>query len=664
MPMLTSALKPHVSRFGLINTERLGDDPVLEAVLENAASLAEVCETLNAAYRRGNPIVSDEVYDSVFIASLAAQFPDHPYLNAVEPEPVVRGARLVRHEKPLLSTAKGYDQAAVDRYLAQVMRAAEDAGKDPAALRFRVTPKLDGLAVHDSGERLVKRGDGLQGEEVTHLLDIGVVVEGGRGMGPGELVCDKAFFHRHLGKGTAFDQEHARNFVAGLVSADSVKPHHSLALSAGAVRLIPFASLPGALVTADELREGWNALYDKVTEGVAYEVDGIVVEVADAELREQMGATSHHHRAVIALKRVSDVAETTVEDIRLTTGRTGRIVPTLLINPVVLSGATVSKVTAHTAKNLLDKGIGPGAVISCTRAGEVIPFLQAVNVPSDAPLAVTNCPACGAEAVEDGEHMVCPATATCPAQAEARLRHFFHTMGNVDLFGKSTISRLVDAGITELPEVYAMRAPDFERLGFGPGQSSNLETQLARSLHEPVMDWRFLASFGIRHLGRGDARKLLAEVPLDDLGTITGERIAAISGFGPKTSPAIADALRKLWPTITRMRRYGFTLESTTPVPGDAATETGQGPLAGEKVVFTGKMLQGKRQDMEAHAVTLGAEVQSGVNAATTLLVIGEKAGSKLKKAEQINEKAGKEVARILTEAEYLTRLEQKSAAS
>lgn len=645
------------SRWHLLNDEKLEGNAALQALLERASSLAEVCQELNAAYRRGSPIVSDDIYDTVFLASLAAQDPEHPFLNAVEPEPVAPGARLVRHQKPMLSTAKGYSQESVERYLAQVARSASDAGKDPSAVRFRVTPKLDGLAIQDSDGRLVKRGDGLQGEEVTHLLDIGVVVEGGRGMGPGELVCDKAFFHQHLGKGTEHDQEHARNFVAGLVSADSVKPHHALALSAGAVRLIPFASLPGTLVTAEELRDGWNALYDAVVEGVHYEVDGIVVEVADAELRAQMGATSHHERAVIALKRVSDVAETTVESIRLTTGRTGRIIPTLLIRPVVLSGATVSKVTAHTAKNLIAKGIGPGAVITCTRSGEVIPFLQEVKAPSAEPMAVTHCPACGAEAVEDGEHhMVCPAKATCPAQAEARLRYWFHTLANVDLFGRETIARLVAAGITELPAIYAMEADDFAALGFGPGQSANLVAQLARSRREPVMEWRWLAAFGIRHLGRGDARRLLQAIPLDDLGTVTAEKIAEIDGFGPKTSPEIAATLRDMWPLILYMRTLGFALEADAPATQEGASS----PLAHHLICFTGTMTSASRKDMEAQAQAQGAQVQSGVNGKTTLLVAGEKAGSKVAKAQALND-SGKAQIQIMTEQEYLETLVQQA---
>ncbi|NLC21405.1 MAG: DNA ligase, partial [Halomonadaceae bacterium] len=541
------------NRFALPNTSDMSMTPALQALLAEAENLQAVCEALNQAYRRGEPLVSDHVYDTVFIAALREQDPENPYLHTVEAESVPLNLPTVRHLTPMLSTNKAYDGDAVDRYLQQVVNAARDEGIDEQSLRFRLTPKLDGIAANDDGQRIVTRGDGLQGQDITRIVELGVVMEGGRGRGRGELVCDRDFFYATIGKGTEFNQDHPRNFVAGFVSADTVKRHHQLALDAGAVRFVPFAELPDRIVTADELREGWESLYEAVIADNAYETDGVVVEVTDGELRRAMGATSHHERAVLAIKRQGETAISTVTGIRLTTGRTGRIIPTLLIEPVSLSGATVSKATAHTAKNLLALGLGEGATARFIRSGEVIPKLLEVITPAETPLAVTHCPSCGTEAVEEGEHSVCPNVEGCGAQAESRLRHWFHTLGNIDLFGRETVARLVDAGITEIPAIYAMTEEDFEVLGFGPGQSANLVAQLERSLVEPVMEWRWLAAFGIRHLGRGDSRKLLREIPLEALGEVTAEQIAAIDGFGPKTSPAIAATLREMWPTISLM---------------------------------------------------------------------------------------------------------------
>lgn len=629
--------------------------PALQEVFDTAPNYGKAIEEINRAYRVGAPVVSDELYDGVLFPALAEIDPQHPFLSQVEPEPL-DGATLVKHARPMLSTSKGYDQEAVDAYLGAVAKAASALGLKPDDLTYRITPKLDGIAAHDSGVQMVTRGDGLQGQDITGIIEHGVVVCGDRGLGKGELVCDQAFFDANLGLETPYKFDHARNFVAGFAGADTLKAHHYLALEAGAIRFVPFATLDGVTVSHDDLRTGWLDLYDRVIEGCEYGTDGIVVEVESRRLREAMGATSHHERAVLAIKQLSETAETTVQDIRLTTGRTGRIIPTLIVAPVRLSGATVSKVTAHTANNLVTLGLGCGARIQVTRSGEVIPKILKTIEKSNSPLVVTHCPCCGVEAVSDGEHTVCPNVGGCQAQTEAKLRHWFHTLANVDLFGPKTITVLADRSITDIPAVYRLRASDFQAFGFGPGQAANLESQLERSRQHPVADWRFLAAFGIRHLGKGDARRLLAQYPLASLEHISASDIAQIEGFGAITSPKIAASLCERWPEIAHMLALGFNLEVTPLASETPVADTG-GLLAGEKVVFTGTMQHGKRSDMENQAGELGAEVQSGVNGQTTLLVIGDKAGSKLKKAEGINTKAGRDVITILSENDYLTRI-------
>lgn len=272
-------------------------------------------------------------------------------------------------------------------------------------------------------------------------------------------------------------------------------------------------------------------------------------------------------------------------------------------------------------------------------------------------MTVTHCPVCNTPAEADGQHMICAGTFTCSAQAEARLRHWFHTVGNANGFGPETVHKLVEAEIVELGAVYAMTEQDFQAIGFGPGQSRNLVSELRRSREEPVRDWRWLAAHGIRHLGRGDARRLLAHIPLRQLEAVTAEEIAAIEGFGPKTSAAIADALVTGWPWINELLELGFNLQSDAQAESAQAGGTLTAKLAGKRVVFTGTMSSMKRKDMESSATEQGALVQSAVNGQTDWLVIGEKAGSKLDKANKLND-AGKANIEILTESDYLTRIE------
>ena len=617
----------------------------------SADELGAMCALLNERYRAGDELVSDAAYDALFIGPLKSMAPDHPFLHNVEPEQSALGVESVRHEAPMLSTDKAYSVDEIERFFARVAQVGRELGQPE--LTYRATPKLDGIAgMLRSDGRLVTRGDGLKGSDITHAFDRGMTVTGERQPGAGEIVLEQRFFEQEIE--SQFNMRHPRNFIAGFVAADTVKAHHKHAAQAGAVRFCPYTDLPAWEGTAEDFLQGWESICQSLRDQVPYLTDGVVLEAANSEVKAAMGATSHHHRWQVAVKTRGEVAQTTVRNVRLQTGRTGRVTPVLEIEPVHLSGAEISNVTAHTAATLQAKGLGVGAVVEITRAGDVIPKLERVITPAETPMHVDACPSCGHELETEGEYKVCPNSTGCPAQAESRLKHFFHTLGTADLFGPATVKRLIENGHTELPDIYRLRAEDYQQMGFGPGQSRNLVEQVERSLAEPVQDWRFLAAFGIRHLGRGDARKLLTVHPITEVGNLSPEQIEAIPGFGAITAPAIAERLSESWPTISQMLAFGFNLEHSQP----SGNEDEDGVLSGEHIVFTGKMTEFTREEMEADARTQGAQVQSSVNGKTTILVCGEKAGSKRKKAEALNEKAGKTQVRILDEAEYLALLE------
>ena len=189
-----------------------------------------------------------------------------------------------------------------------------------------------------------------------------------------------------------------------------------------------------------------------------------------------------------------------------------------------------------------------------------------------------------------------------------------------------------------------MKADDFEKLGFGEKQSQNLEDALQNSRKESIEDARFLAAFGLLHLGIGESRRLLRHHKLDTLNTLTAEDIDQIHGFGSTTAPAIAHQLKSAWPTIKHMKDLGFTLEAT---PLEAEFKKIESAISGKKLVFTGTMTSGDRSDMEDAARALGATVASSVTKSVDFLVAGPGAGSKLTKAQQYNIK-------VLDEAAYL----------
>jgi len=622
-----------------------------------AGTLASICEELNKSYRAGAPDVSNRAYDDLFVGALRQIEPNHPFLNVVEPEGEdAFDGPAVRHQSPMLSTDKAYRDDELARFFRRIDKVALDEGLAPQALTYKVTPKLDGIAGHDDGGVLATRGDGIDGTDITRVIDAGFDMVGGRGLGAGELVVEQQFFLDTL---QPLGLMHPRNFISGFAGADTLKAHHHAAVSERMVRFVPYSTLDCWTGGARELLDGWREIAADLRQACPYLTDGVVLELVGPDsLKATLGSTRHHHRWQLALKEKGEEVETTVSAIRLQTGRTGRITPVLEIEPVEIEGARISNVTAHTAATLIRMGLGEGAVIRVSRAGGVIPYLESVELQAETLMRVDHCPSCGSATEVDGEYVICPNTASCPAQTEARLLHWFNILGNVDLFGPVTISTIVEAGYTDLLSVYALEADDFVSMGFGPQQSANLVRELRRSQRQRIHDWRFLAAFGIRHLGRGDSRKLLERHTLTDVLRLTTEQIADVPGFGPITSPLIAESFVQMGDTIRAMLDLGFNLEVT---PQEASAV--DGVLSGKKIVFTGAMSVGSRDAMADHARALGATVQSSVSAKTDILVAGERAGSKLKKAEALNAGQLVPVVRILDEAGWLSLVGEPVAA-
>ena len=612
-------------------------------VTDRIADLAERLARYNAAYRRGTPVVSDGEYDRLAEA-LRELAPEHPFLQTVEPE-AFPGKQKIQHDSPMLSIEKAYTPRALALFTARVQKAAETMGAED--IRYRVTPKLDGVAGRDDGQRLVTRGDGEFGYDITSAYDKGVIAINGRGCGLGEVVMSKSYFEARL----ADDFEHPRNLVVGIIASDQVNDLARRALSDGVVHFACYGHLSDWMGDAEALVAGIEDIYDDLLSDIDYPVDGVVIQVDNASVREAMGRTAHHYRWQIAYKRRGETATTTVHEVTWQVGRTGNITPVMEVAPVRLSGATIRRVTAHNAARVEADGIGPGARIEIIRSGEVIHKLEAVITPAASPSIPDTCPSCGTalqrgdEAAASEKFLRCPNRFNCRDQQVQRVRHWFNMLGNADWFGIRSVEKLVDAGFDSIEAVYAMAAVDFEALGFGPVQSRNLFEAMANSRVQPLEDWRFLAAFGIPDVGVGDGRKLLRHFPLEALPEVPAEDIAALKGFGEKKAASIAGGMNDIRKTFLHMLALGFNL-TRTPLAAVAADI--QSPISGKGIVFTGKMVHGTRDEMEALARAAGATVQKSVSGNTDILVCGENVGpSKLAKARQRS-------VELLSEAEFM----------
>lgn len=601
----------------------------------------------NALYRGGEPIISDADYDFIYLAALKHRAPDDPYLHDVEPEPKFAG-KTVDLPVVMLSTDKAYSIEEVERWAGRIEKAAAELGKNFVDIEFKVTPKLDGFAAYDDGRILYTRGDGRKGTDITRVFERGLQVanQGARGLGAGEIVVSRSYFDRHLAD--TFDN--ARNFQASVIKEKDLDAHAEQAINDHAAVFYPFALLPAWKGPWQDLIGDFENIVKTIWHQLDYDVDGVILEITDDELKQAMGATRHHHRWQLAYKENLETAEVAVLKVTPQTSRSGRITPVAELEPVRLSGALLSRATAHHYKMVVDKGIGPGAIIQLARSGEVIPKIEQVLKPAE-PQVPEHCPSCGHELIWDNDFLICPNNLACPAQISNSMEHFFRVLKNNDGFGAATIKKLYEHGIHRVDEIYRLSAEQFEGMGFGPKQSKNLVDQLLRSRNEAIEDWRFLAAFGVFRMGLGNCERLLAHHALPDIFSLTEENIVAIEGFAEKTAKVITEGFANIKQLYDRLMGLGFNLIATQ----NRASENTH-PLFGKSLVFTGSLNSGSRDELSKQAKAKGAKVGSSVSAKTDYLVIGENVG-----ANKINAAREKNIT-VISEQEFLKLLTGESA--
>lgn len=605
------------------------------------SELVEFLQVANLLYRAGVPCVDDSLYDFTFLAELKKRNPDHVFLHSIEPEPVF-DTKTVELPVRMLSTDKAYDLETMERWSKRIARAAAELDIDFSDLLFRATPKLDGYAAYDDGKKLYTRGDGRRGTDITRAFDrgLGVAGKGDRGLGPGEIVVSKSYFAKHLAE--HFDN--SRNFQASLIKEKELEPPAAEAIKCGEAVFYPFTLLPSWQGEWAQLQAQFASIVEDLWHQVDYDIDGIVFEVVDQRVQQYMGATRHHHRWQIAYKQNTETADVRVLQVVAQTSRSGRVNPVAEIEPTRLSGALIKRATAHHYGMVREKGIGPGALIRLSRSGEVIPKIEEVIEGSD-PELPESCPSCGSGLVWQSDYLKCINILNCPAQITNSIEHFFKVLGNVDGFGPSSVNKIFQGGTVRISSVYGLTQEQLTDYGFGPKQSENMMVQLYRSRTEPIEDWRFLAAFGVHRMGMGNCEKLLKVFPLSNLFELTEGEIIEIKGFSEKIATEMLTGLATIKEEFEALYALGFNLISSFDSSGEILVD--KQILAGKTVVFTGKMLQGSRDDMIKQAKDLGAAVGKSITGKTDLLVCGEKVGpAKLKKANSLG-------VEIVSEAEY-----------
>ena len=694
-------------------SEHHAGGPELEAAPAQArrrhADLSlEITEADHRYYVLDSPTISDIEYDTKMreLRALEGQYPD--LRTPDSPTQTVHGTvstlfTPVEHLERLLSLDNVFSDEDLGGW-------ADRATRLGASGPYLCELKIDGLAidlVYRDGA-LVKaatRGDGRTGEDVTpNIRTISSIPARLAGSGypavievRGEVFMPVEAFGKlnesllEAGK-AAF--ANPRNSAAGSLRQKDPRVTASRALDAiihGIGRVEGYASPDGEagisgraagpgeeghLEGAPDTQSGWyerlggwglpvSRLYQVVPDmaGVReyiahyaehrhdppYEIDGVVVKVDQIALQRQLGSTSRAPRWAIAYKYPPEEVTTRLLDIRVNVGRTGRVTPFAVMEPVKVSGSTVDRATLHNADEIKRKGVLIGDMVILRKAGDVIP--EVLGPVADLRTGTerqfefpTACPACGTPlAREDNEvDWRCPNTRSCPAQLRERL---FHLAGrgafDIEVLGYEAVGALLDCGlVADEGDVFALTAERLEtcpffvvKQGTLSANATRLLANLAEARTRPL--WRILVALSIRHVGPTAARALAAEFgSLEAIEVASVDALAAVEGVGPTIAASVRDWFTVDWhrAIVSKWRDAGMRLRDEGFDPSRAAARL----LAGVSVVITGTLAEFSRDEAGEAVRQAGGKVTSAVSKKTDFVVAGENAGSKYDKAVEL----------------------------
>ena len=380
-----------------------------------------------------------------------------------------------------------------------------------------------------------------------------------------------------------------------------------------------------------------------------YEIDGVVVKIDPLETQRAMGATSRAPRWAIAYKYPPEEVNTRLVDIRVNVGRTGRVTPYAVMEPVKVSGSTVDRATLHNEDEVKRKGVLIGDMVILRKAGEVIPEVVGpvteLRTGGEREFVFpAECPACGTQLARDeGEvDWRCPNTVSCPAQLRERLFHLASRSAlDIEVLGYEAVVALLDCGlVADEGDLFALTAEKLGTCAFFVNKAGGLKVNarmLMMNLDEAKTRplWRVLVALSIRHVGPTAARALAdAFGSVDAIAAASADALAIVDGVGPTIAASVVEWFTVAWHVaiVDKWRLAGVQLATPGFDPSTAASRL----LAGVTVVITGT-LPGLTRDEAAEAVrAAGGKVSSSVSKKTNFVVAGENAGSKYDKAVEL----------------------------
>jgi DNA ligase (NAD+) len=675
----------------------------MEAIRREVESLrAEISRYDRLYYKEGHSEISDREYDEL-VEKLLAYERDYPGLRSEDSPTMKVGSDRsenfpsLEHTVPMISLANSYDLSEVEAFHERIVKLL---GRDPGA--YVVEPKIDGVAAalrYREGELSVglTRGDGRTGDVITDnlrtLKDIPqslaltrvpkVLQEASELEIRGEVYMPLPDFQRFNEAREDADLApfaNPRNATAGSLKTLDVKevarrplhfwaysiavPHpqnlQSHYLELEALKALGFKVTP-QVVRVSGLPDIFSALdaLEKERHSLDYQIDGAVIKLDDTRSWDELGSTAKSPRYALAFKFAAEQAETVVESIEASLGRTGVVTPVANLRPVNLSGSIVSRATLHNQDEVDRKDIREKDTVRIEKGGDIIPKVVEVVLSkrptSSRPYRLPkHCPSCGEELLRlEGEVAVRCTNRSCPAQRRRSLLHWASRDGmDIEGLGESTVELLFEHELIEsISDLYELKEEQLVELpGFAQKSAHKLVEAIESSKKRPLAHQ--LYALGIRHVGTGAARQLARKMKnFAAIRAASEEDLLEVEDFGPIMAESVIAELKanqKLIDTLLERGLFATEENAAEEVPENS-------PFSELSIVLTGTLNSMERREAKSRIENLGGRVVSSVSKKTDLVVAGERAGSKRTRAEELG-------VRIVDENEFLKMLQEAEA--
>lgn len=646
----------------------------------DADQLEEAVTLHNRFYwHDNNARISDPDFDKL-VEALREKRPQSPVLDAIGPAGAgiseTGDAIKVTHDTPMLSLDKCYDEETLLKWF----------GKFDGVVV--ASPKVDGVAgsikYDEEGNLLLAatRGTGVEGELMTEnarrIVDLPEKIAQGPLEVRGEAYMPLSTFNEKF----AEDYSNPRNLTAGalkqkdpaktaaygihffaydLLGVDGITSETDKLRKLGELGFTP---VDGVTAKVSELQKVYDAIAAD-RDAYDYEMDGVVYKADDLEEQERMGHTAHHPRYAIAYKFQGESGQSTLREVHWSVSRTGAINPVGIVDPVTLSGASVTRCSLHNLA-IIEKlggedGLRLNSRVLMMRRGGVIPHLEKVLEPGDEPVQIPQeCPGCGEPTYRDSDVLMADHSDNCRASRIKQVEHFADVM-EIKGFGPKLLEQLYDAEfVTEPADFYTVTVSELCELErVGQKLAEKLVQRVAEKRKVPVE--RFLRSLGIEELGKHVSKILAREKDsLEGIFAMTEEELAAIHTIGEIIAHKVVVGLERNRALIDDLLEH---VEVTFPEPIEIEADEND-PVAFKSFLFTGALESMSRKEAQDRVRERGGETPSSVKKDLDYLVIGDAdlerfnegwRTNKLKKAETYNDE-GSEIA-IVGESQFLDML-------